>query len=377
MQKAHRCVDTCSWIPNRKFRWDVFRFYTKNSEASKRPAPNGLVPLVVFSLPLSVGYGWRTKSKSKRRSNDVVNEPDTSDLVGETDITNKDVQVYLVRMPTFLAQQFEDPKHGTIGRLRIPTGPQQQKPSPHSNSLNNPNAPRIFLDKQPVATKSLQIAVKEYELEIQTDKPNIMIFSGSRTGEKPDMRMEGTAMYQCIAKPNMNHTYRVMTKARSRIANTHTKQLLRMDDKSRKAAERDALRPQTMMETAKQREERKRQKEASRRHLDVPQGEWRAMLEKTIFQSFETKPHYTAEELARSVAEPVSRIRPIMNEVCAYIKSGPFSGRYELKDELKTEKQRQQKRQMLEDHRIAQMEQIRKRKREQEQENQASKKSRS
>ncbi|CAN8065065.1 unnamed protein product [Agarophyton chilense] len=319
----------------------------------------------------------RGKSKAKRRNSGIPNEPDTSDLIGDTDLSNKDVQVYLVRMPTFLAQQFEDPKHGVIGRLRIPTAQQNQNPSPPSKSLNNPNAPRIFLDKQPVPTKTGQIAVKEFELEIQTEKPNIMIFSASRTGENPDMKVEGTAMYQCIARPKMDSTYRKMNKARTKIANTHTKQLLRMDDKSRKAAEREALRPQTMMETAKQREERKRLKEASRRHLDVPQGEWRAILEKSIFHSFEAKPHYTAEELARSVEEPVSRIRPIMNDVCAYIKSGPFSGRYELKDELKTEKQRQQKRQMLEDHKIAQMEQIRKRKREQEQESQATKKTKS
>ncbi|PXF48591.1 General transcription factor IIF subunit 2 [Gracilariopsis chorda] len=317
----------------------------------------------------------RSKNRSKRRSGNVPSEPDTSDLIGNTDLSNKDVQVYLVRMPTFLAQQFQNPQHGVIGRLRIPTS---QQGNPHNSAPGvASNVPQIFLDKQPEPTKNGQIAVKAYELEIQTDKPNIMIFSGSRTREDPDMKIEGTAMYQCIARPRMDGRYRSVTKARSEFANTHTKQLLRMDDKSRKAAEREALRPQTMMETAKQKEERKRQKEASRRHLDVPQGEWRAMLEKSIFQSFEMKPHYTAEELARAIGEPVLRIRPIMNDVCAYIKSGPFSGRYELKDELKTEKQRQQKRQMLEDHRLAQLEQVRKRKREMEHDNQTTKKSRS
>lgn len=321
----------------------------------------------------------RARSKARRRNHDLPTEPDTSNFIGSTNLANKDVQVYLVKMPTFLAEQFEDPQHGCVGRLRIPSGTVDEKPnlaSP-SGAKKNSKAPHIFLDKQPVPSKTGENSVNQFELLIQADKPNIFLFSSNRNAEDPDMKIEGSAMYQCLAKPVLDDGYRNMNRVRSKLANTHTKQLLRMDDKSRKAAEREALRPQSMMETAKQREDRKKQKEASRRHLDVPQGEWRAILEKTIFHSFEIKPHYTAEELAKSVGEPVLRIRPIMNDICAYVKSGPFAGRYELKDELKTENQRKEKRDKLEEYRLAQMEQVRKRKREIEQENQASKKSKS
>lgn len=302
---------------------------------------------------------WR--GRSRRRENNEPDEPDTTNLIGTTDLQNKDVQIYLVKMPGFLADQFKNPESGIVGRLRIPE--QGSQPKNAASTLKpDENGPRIFLDKH-VNSKG-NIAISEFNVEFQTTEPNMLVFSGNKDGKEASMRLEGTVVHQCMAKPKMTSGYRSVNKIRTRIANTATRELLRMDDRARKAAEREALKPMSMMETAKQREDRKKQKEDSRRHLDVPDEQWREIARVAVFKAFEIQAHYSADELAKDLQEPVARIRPIIGEVCSYNKAGPFSGKYELKDEFKTEAQRFQKKRELENHRLSQIENVKKRREE-------------
>ena len=302
---------------------------------------------------------YKRNFKHKKKAAEKKAGPDYSDLIGETDLSNKNVHVYLVKMPDFLAEEFADPRNRNqvIGRLRIP-----DPNDPRTSTDPSIAQPRIFLDKVSDADLPNQgTGSVEFNLNIQRKNPNIMVFSSNRKEQKDNVRIEGNVSVLCQARPKMDATYRAITRRRSKLANQPKHGILRMEDSERNAADRIALRPISMAETAKQREEKKKAKEDSRRHLDVPDEKWRESARASVFQAFEIKSHYSADELAQAIGEKTSRIRPIIGEVCSYNKSGPFSGKYELKDEFKTVSQRQQKERELEDYRLQQVEMARKR----------------
>lgn len=294
-------------------------------------------------------------------------------------------------MPNFLAEQFEDPARGIVGRLRLPPSDkkdeQEKETTPEENKSKT--GIRIFIDKPlPSAATNLKPpskhgptalttlaplgrranapspVTKEYELSLQNAAPSTIVFSSNSTGDKDGVAVEGRVAYKCQARPKLDSLYQGITMARSTVANKSTRGVKRLDERERKRVERASLRPTDHGESSKQREERKRAKEIARSHLDVPDDTWREAVRVGVFKAFEDRAYYTADELARAIDERTTRIRPIIAEVCAYNKSGPFSGKYELKDEFKTESQRRQKAAELESHKQAQLELARKRKEE-------------
>lgn len=295
-----------------------------------------------------------------------------SDRIGGTDLSNRAIKVYLVKMPNFLAQQFANPEgieNNIIGRLRIPEeetlGPAAVTDAEDDDVAAKKELPRIFLDKTVKVEGAPERDVSnEYELMFQPDDPKITVFSGKPVGDNVDMRVEGQVSFQCVARPKYDATYQKMNQSRTIKAAQKSRVTLHMDDSSRKAADRVALKPTAMAETTKQREERRKTKEDAKRHLDVPDEQWREMAKVCVFKAFEGQAHYSMEQLAKDVHEPSGRLRSIINEVCTYNKSGPFSGKYELKDEFKTIAQRQQKDRELEDYELAKLDVVRKRREE-------------
>lgn len=330
---------------------------------------------------------WRNKKRREELLASLPKEPDTSARIGQTDLKNKNVQIYLVKMPAFLAEQFEARGPGTgevVARMRIPgpdNKPKVENEGDEEEGRPAREKPRIFLDKVCGTKDTPKESVStEYDVEFQAENPKMMVFSQNRQGEEVDMRMEGVVSFLCSARPKFDSKYRGMNKRRTMLSMQKSREVLRMDDSARKAADREALKPMSMTETAKQREVRKKQKEDSRRHLDVPDEKWREMARVDVFKAFEIQGHYTADELAKVIGEPLNRLRSVITEVCVYNKSGPFSGLYELKDEFKTVAQREQKERDLESHRLAQIELVKKRREEraerERQDGPASKKSR-
>lgn len=304
-----------------------------------------------------------SKGKGRKAEKPPPKKFDPSELIGDVDLTNKDVQIYLVKMPDQLAQQFEDPSNGVVGRLRIAD---QSTATPNPENPSEKQQSKIFVDKvvSKGGPKERQVVSTEYDVQLQRQNPNILIFSVNAEEKEDDARLEGFVSYQCQARPVMTDTYRKLNSARTYYMNKSSSKMLVMDSTQLKAAERVSLRPSAMMATAKEREEMRRAKENSRRHLDVPDEVWKENTRLHIFKAFEIQPYYTADELATTVGETATRIRPIIGEVCAYNKSGPSAGRYELKDEFKTVAQRQAKERELAEYQRAQAEATKKRKEE-------------
>lgn len=302
---------------------------------------------------------WR--SKQKRLDILPPKGPDESELIGKVDLANKDIKVYLVKMPEYLAEQFEDPKNGIVGRLRIP----EKTPGSDTQNGEAEKGPRIFLDKPKPSerhnVRSRKEMITEYDLEFQQGTNETLVFSSNAKGEKEDVQIEGGVLHQCHAKPKLSTAYSRLTNIRMKMSKIAPRPLIEIGRKERIAAERDALRPTAMMETYKQREERKRDRENARRHLDVPTEQWTNHTVEAIFEAFSSQPFYTADNLARDLDENVTRLRPLIQKYCQYTNSGPFAGHYHLNDHLQTKAQLQSRKDLEEKHREQQQEMARRR----------------
>lgn len=335
-------------------------------------------PLAVFARfewPLASQVGCFDKFVIEATVNDanwsfLCSSMNGATVFGEVDLNKHGVSAYLVKIPEFIFKELEDAREGpdsekTIGRLRVPC-PESLEPAPvaeedgDSDITRIPPA-RVFVDR---LTKSQTDNPREFELMFPDNPTDIFLYSWKPQGDDPDVRAEGRVLYQCDMRPPLNDSYRNINRRRVEDAAQKSRETVYMDEGERIAAQNKSIRVTAMIETTSQREERQKKKETARRHLDVPDDQWREAAKVAIFRAFETKLHYSADHLARDIDEPVSRLRPVINELCFYNKSGPFSGKYELKDEFKTVAQRQQKERELEDHRIATIEDIKRRREE-------------
>ena len=314
--------------------------------------------------------GGSKKWKNKQRKLEILapKGPDESELIGKIDVGNKDVQVYLVKMPEYLAEQFEDPTNGVVGRMRI----SENMPR---NGQSQSESARIFLDK-PRPSKKLNIhnkkeMVTEYNLAFIPGMHETMVFSSNAKGEDENVQIEGRVLHTCHAKPKLDSSYARLTNIRSKMSKMRPRELMELDQKERKAAERASFRPDDMTPSAKEREEKKRQRERAKSHLDIPTEKWTAITTEAMFKAFGEHPFYTAENLARDLGETVHRLRPLLQKYCQYKKSGPFSGHYELKNHLQTDDLLKSRRELEEKHREHQLERARQRKAEREGEDDA------
>lgn len=299
----------------------------------------------------SGGGKGRSRDMYQKQEEDT---PDETPFIGDVNVDSANANVYLVKLPKSVYEKFSQPiPEGAVGpvlgRLRI-----------------NSKEQRLFLDGAPSGTEV-------YDIRFQDVPPKITIFSHAGTEQNPAMRVEGRVSHQCAAQPVMSAKLRNSVRARSKMATTKTRTTKLMDDDTRRMADNEAMRPLAGIETAKMKEERKRMKEAKRKHLDVPDKEWREAAKRAVYTAFETSLIYTADKLARDVDEPISKLRSVINEVCVYHKSGAYSGHYVLKMDYMSKEQKNEYKRGLEEFEKLEMEKRLKRREERTAEERAAK----
>jgi len=305
--------------------------------------------------------------------------PDNSEFIGYANLDNAGTKVFLVKLPQSLYDVFDNKETeeggggGTdgvpgpvVGRLRIP----KNKKTEGKRGAPGP-MPKIFLDAPPNTTTPT-----EYDLRMQQSSANIQVFSESADTERPFVQCEGVVSHQCTAQPSMSKNYRALTRERTVKSVTKLRTTLVMDDDTRRLADNMALKPTSGVESRLVKEDKKRQKEKARKHLDINDADWRELAKTAVFRAFESKINYSAEKLANEVDEPVNRLRSILNEVCSYHKAGAFSGTYLLKAEFMSAAQRQEKESAEAEHKQAQADKIRARREERIEDERANKRTR-
>ncbi len=295
-------------------------------------------------------------------STDEANDP----AFGEVNLDDRDVKAYLVKLPEFLFHEFEGGSRengSVVGRLRIPNSEAMAPviPSVDGDGDASVERPKLLIDN-PVNSQDEN--PRQYTLFFPDQPADIVLMSWKPSGPDPDMRIQGRVRHQCDARPPLNDAYRSINRRRVEDAAQKFRETVYMDEGERIAAQNRSVRLTALAETTQQKEERQKRKQKNRQHLDVPDAVWKKVVKTALFRAFENQLHYTAEELAKDIDEPLLRLRPVLNEICTYNKSGPFSQKYELKDEYKTVAQRQQKERELEDYRLSLIDDVKRRREE-------------
>jgi hypothetical protein len=212
---------------------------------------------------------------------------------GEVNLERHGVRAYLVKMPEFLMEEFETqrpalPAGAALGRLRIPdvnsmapvrTAPSESAATAASGDPDDDNHPRarIILDN-PIAPA--EDNPREFELHFPNDPADIVLLTWKPQGEDPDMRVEGRVKYQCVIRPKLDDSYRRINRQRVEEASQILRETVHMDEGERIDAQNRAMRVTAMAESTAQREERQKKKDASRRHLALPDEQWREALQR-------------------------------------------------------------------------------------------------
>lgn len=286
---------------------------------------------------------------------------------GEVNLNDHGVRTYLVKMPDFLAAEFDAANRApgsAVGRLRMPEGAMASvQPSTAENAVTEEEVerPEIFVDAPIDPSNSYP---RNFRLSFPKNPKDMLLMSWKPEGDDPNMRVDGRVEYQCDARPPFDQAYRDINRRRVENATQKFRETVHMDEGERIEAQNKSIRLTALVETTSQKEGRQKQKLKKREHMDHEGAEWREGVKKLVFRMFESKLHYTADELAQLVDEPVPRLRTILNEICMYNKSGPFSGKYEVRDEYKTQAQRDLKEQETEEKRLADIEDIKRRREE-------------
>lgn len=302
------------------------------------------------------GMGGMSSGRREIFQKDQDESPDNTPFIGDVNVDSANANVYLVKLPKSVYEKFTTPiAEGSVppvlGRLRI-----------------NSKEQKLFIDG---AEREI------YDIKFQNIPPKITVFSHTNNELEAKLRIEGKVSHQCSAQPIMDSRLRSKVRARTKMSVTKTRTTLMMDDDTRRMADNEAMKPLAGIETAKMKEERKRKKEAKRKHLDVPDDQWREIAKRAIYTAFESSIMYTAEKLSREIDEPLSRLRPVINELCTYHKSGVFSGNYVLKSEFMSKDQRNEFKRLLSEFENLEMEKRLKRREERNAEERASKRRKS
>jgi len=234
-----------------------------------------------------------------------LNEDDDTTLFGEVNVDYVSRQVWLVKLPEFLATDWSsrepDSDLGTVkigsgGQIKIVTKPSAANPIP-----------------------------QEYSLLLQLPPPDNPLFVFSETTDGV-LNMEGTVGRKGLAKPmELNPDYRALCKERVMKANTKTRHVEPLDEH---------VMPQTRrpVDSIFSKNKAKKDEKVSRRAEERMSKE---QLRQQIFIAFERVNYLSLKSLQQATNQPAQWIKDVAGEVCVYNKRGPNKTMFELKPEYK------------------------------------------
>ena len=310
------------------------------------------------------------------------------------------VDLELQAVAAHAAGAADDPHLGTgftVGRLRVPrrlhvkaedgtlSDRRTDDGDGHAPSSSS-TAAEVILDRR--AIRSLQesgssasmpdlpptAVPTHYELRFHQENPGMQAFSIDAADDLGRARVEGTVAYVGALQPRLDEAFRAMHRYRAAThQTTMRKQGKRMREISTADLQREELRraqpdagwtvserpaatasmvgvrhaadqieAQYERELQQRRAQRiaKREASASTLRPDAPETEWREAAMQLLFELFEQQHWWRFSDLADVTGQPTARLKPLIAELCEYNNRGPYRGMYELKDQYKTQAQR-------------------------------------
>jgi hypothetical protein len=268
--------------------------------------------------------------------------------------------VWLVKVPPEVAQAWlhaaEHDERAHVGTMRMVTAPiapgsSQTRTScmlslaketlamPSSSSSSSPPLPPSASssvassgdaggagagagDKQRSAAMPVHLAT-EHRLEIIPPQPGTRVFSTSKQGD--EHRLEGFVKRNCVLQPVRTKDYRRVCRQRLMKAVTADKSTKSLDvlPKVTKAS---------MMDLSAIAGGAKRQKTGAGQRVRMDEEQ----LKRELFRLFGERPTWTKQQLNDRLNQPDSFLAEVLKTLTEYHREGEKKGKYELKQEFRT-----------------------------------------
>eukprot|EP01102_Stenamoeba_stenopodia_P001391 TRINITY_DN11199_c0_g1_i1.p1 TRINITY_DN11199_c0_g1~~TRINITY_DN11199_c0_g1_i1.p1 ORF type:complete len:243 (+),score=72.76 TRINITY_DN11199_c0_g1_i1:204-932(+) len=232
-------------------------------------------------------------------------EDDEETLLGELNVSSVSRRVWLVKLPDFLANEWESKgPDQELGKVKVIGGNQ-------ITIISNGNS---------------ENSIRDYTLQLEepaADNP-VFVFSETQDGV---LNMEGTVERKGLAKPSEKDPgYRAYCKERVRLANAKTRTVSQLStaqpSKQQKVQSIFAESKKKEPGPARRAEERLKQEE----------------LIKEIFRAFEKTDYLPLKSIQQVTNQPVQWLKQVLETVCIYNKTGDHKRMYELKPEYKVKR---------------------------------------
>ncbi|KAF2077683.1 hypothetical protein CYY_000999 [Polysphondylium violaceum] len=233
-----------------------------------------------------------------------MSEESNDALDGEINIDNADNQVWLMKVPKFLADHWAG-SQGSIGKIRIKSGDNI------SLTIQVPGT---------TTTEEFQLITTPQNIENQPLK----IFSEDAEGA---LALEGNIGLKCDIKMNLDSpTYRELMKTRTTAYNTKTRVAKTIDDNQPFLPPRP-INPKIQVSTAVYAKKKPTTDKKERKSED--------QVIDSIFDAFHDNNHLDIKTLVKYTDQPQTWLKTVLNKVCIFNKRGPNKNTYELKPEYK------------------------------------------
>jgi hypothetical protein len=233
---------------------------------------------------------------------------------GSVDVSNSNVEVWLVKIPGILQSKIEGASNKeTIGEIEL---------GEKEINLN------IF-DKQTKESTS-------YSMQTTPNIPNLYILQNKKRDKL--ITVEGVVKQYFKIVPKFTDKYQ--DSVRSRVEKTRGKRVILTTDERvtnrilpgqakalKKAAEAEAL-------ALRQQQQQQIPIERAEKMSDED-------LRNVLYGLFYEKPRWTMEELYKKTQQPRQFLKDVVKEICQYNGKGEYKSTYELKSQLKSQQQLQ------------------------------------
>uniref|UniRef100_A0A7S0ZJL6 TFIIF beta subunit HTH domain-containing protein n=1 Tax=Timspurckia oligopyrenoides TaxID=708627 RepID=A0A7S0ZJL6_9RHOD len=310
-------------------------------------------------------------ARAAREVDAALENPDEITPTGHCDTTFAGRKVYLLKLPEFLLTHLQQSATESntadpiVAKLKLPNTMDDDAENALKGSIRLlPPKPMQSGSTAPTSSthekKERPRIPQEYEVKFLPEAPRTLLFSEEPADDKGRMRVEGRVSYHCVAQPVLDEAYLAVNQQRYERASKRNREVALMDDRTLRTAQVDELRPLINVESVREREEKRRRAELMKRGSDAPMdAKWKDTTVAKLFGLFERKPYWGIKALLDETNESMQRIKPLITELCVYNKRGPYAQFYELKDEYKTKRQRDEKDEDVNARRRAQMEAVR------------------
>ncbi|KAL1919431.1 uncharacterized protein VTP21DRAFT_2124 [Calcarisporiella thermophila] len=238
---------------------------------------------------------------------------------GYLDLRGLEPKVWLVKVPTFLADSWAphlEEEGKTLGRVRIYSDGPASEPQ-ISIVLND----ELTTDKVP----------REYKLRVvDANVTRKYVFTED---EKGSAALAGTVHHECTVTPVTDQSYTHILQRRTLNADNPRRSVQLLSDTDRRGtflapgAAGNALGVNTFIKPKpKPTQEAKATRIARHDLLDM------------LFKAFERYRYWSFKGLIEYTKQPAAYLKEIINEICVLNKKGAFNAMYELKEEFRSGK---------------------------------------